>query len=157
MVRLRFVCGFVGSRFGCVRRGFVGVFLLVCLLLGLFVGLVGAQGDDGGFVSVFILSDGSVVGSDLVVRDGDVYTLTGDIFGTIKVERGGVTIDGAGHTINSMRFFQIDDSEIFVGRGVGLDLRKNHSQYGTECFGGVLVQNIHFYCSEVCASSHYRF
>jgi parallel beta-helix repeat protein len=60
---------------------------------------------DGGFVkaqrqyTVYIRADGSVEGTDKILREGDVYTLTGDISGGIKVERNFTVIDGAGFTL----------------------------------------------------------
>jgi len=49
--------------------------------------------------TIYIRADGSVEGTDKIQRDGDVYTLTGDISGGIKVERNFTVIDGAGYTL----------------------------------------------------------
>ena len=49
--------------------------------------------------TVYIRDDGSVEGTDKIQRDGDVYTLTGDISGGITVERNFTVIDGAGYTL----------------------------------------------------------
>jgi len=48
---------------------------------------------------IYIRTDGSVEGTDKIQRDGDVYTLTGDISGGIKVEKNFTVIDGAGYTL----------------------------------------------------------
>jgi len=48
---------------------------------------------------IYIRTDGSVEGTDKIQRDGDTYTLTGDISGGIKVERNFTVIDGAGYTL----------------------------------------------------------
>lgn len=53
-----------------------------------------------------IRSDGTVEGTDKIQRNGDMYTLTGDINGSVGaeeafifVENHNIVIDGAGHTI----------------------------------------------------------
>jgi nitrous oxidase accessory protein NosD len=48
---------------------------------------------------IYIRADGIVEGTDKIQRDGDVYTLTGDISGGIKVERNFTVIDGAGYIL----------------------------------------------------------
>ena len=50
--------------------------------------------------TVYIRADGSVEPSTAPIqRNGNVYTLTGDIRGSIVVERSGIVIDGAGFTL----------------------------------------------------------
>ena len=52
--------------------------------------------------TIFIRSDGSVEGTDKIQRDGDIYTLTGNITGytnAIVIQRDNVTLDGKGYTI----------------------------------------------------------
>ena len=48
---------------------------------------------------IYIRADGTVEGTDKILRDGNIYTLTGDISGGIKVERNFTVIDGAGYTL----------------------------------------------------------
>ena len=60
--------------------------------------------------SVHIASDGSVIGTDNIQRDGDVYTLKADIEGGIQVQKSNIVIDGAGYTVQGS------------GEGRGLDL-----------------------------------
>ena len=50
---------------------------------------------------IYIKADGSVQGTDKIHRDGNVYTLTGDIrgFEPIIVERDSIVIDGAGYSV----------------------------------------------------------
>jgi parallel beta-helix repeat protein len=52
----------------------------------------------------------SVVGTDKILRSGDIYTLTGNISGGIQVRRSNIVIDGASFTIYG------------DGKGRGLDL-----------------------------------
>jgi len=53
--------------------------------------------------SVYIEEDGSVVGTDNIQRNGDVYTLTGNISDGIQVQRSHIVIDGAGYTVQGNR------------------------------------------------------
>ena len=69
--------------------------------------------------TIYIRADGTVEGTDKIQRDGDVYTLTGDISGGIKVEKNFTVIDGAGYTLQG-------NGE---GRGVSITM-------------GVTVQNL---------------
>jgi parallel beta-helix repeat protein len=48
---------------------------------------------------VHITNTGTVEGTDLIQRNGNVYTLTGDIHETIAVLCDGVVLDGAGYTL----------------------------------------------------------
>ena len=66
----------------CIKKVGITLFcwvLLLCLMMftSCFVGLVNAQTGS----TITIMSDGSVGQTDLIQRNGDVYTLTGDIFG----------------------------------------------------------------------------
>src|SRR3972149_3438255 len=60
--------------------------------------------------SIYIRSDGSVEGTDKIQREGDIYTLTGDIFTQIFVGRDNITVDGAGHSLQG------------TGSGVGINV-----------------------------------
>ena len=78
------------------RRGASLILLLIlCFVLFAFpnVGIVKAES------TIYIRADGSVEGTDKIQRDGNLYTLTGDISGGIKVERNFTVIDGAGYTL----------------------------------------------------------
>jgi parallel beta-helix repeat protein len=46
--------------------------------------------------------DGSISPSGYpIMRDGNLYTLTADVYGSLSVERGNIVIDGAGHAIRA--------------------------------------------------------
>jgi len=64
--------------------------------------IVGAQAvEDQSYQTITIKPDGSVEpDTDLLERNGNIYTFKGDIFGTIMVQKGSITIDGAGFTIS---------------------------------------------------------
>ena len=59
---------------------------------------------------ITILPDGRAVGTSVIQREGDVYTFTGNLSGTVYVQRSYIVIDGAGYAIN----------------GGGLDLNNHH-------------------------------
>lgn len=66
--------------------------------------------------SVYINPDGSVTGTSNIQRDGNVYTLTGNISGGIQVQKSYIVIDGAGYTIEGK------------GEGIGLTLSSSRAQ-----------------------------
>ncbi|MDI9577048.1 MAG: hypothetical protein QM398_02795 [Thermoproteota archaeon] len=108
-----------------------GTSLLIIALLfstviaGLAINLAGAQT----YSTIAIMSDGSVEGTDQIQREGNVYTFTGDISGTLKVEKDDITIDGAGYAIK--------------GNGAGIDLRKDSTAI-PPAYGDVVVKNVRF-------------
>ncbi|MHC3129356.1 MAG: right-handed parallel beta-helix repeat-containing protein [Candidatus Bathyarchaeota archaeon] len=55
--------------------------------------------------TIYIRADGTVEGTNMIQRNGSVYTLTGSIYyvsgGSISVERSNIIIDGNGHTFSS--------------------------------------------------------
>jgi len=117
-------------RVGYIKKVGITLFCLVmllCLMMftSCFVGLVNAQTGS----TITIMSDGGVGQTDLIQRNGDVYTLTGDIFGTISVKKDGITIDGAGYAIKGM--------------GNGIDLRKDSTAI-PPAYGNVVVKNARF-------------
>src|SRR3990170_1221468 len=65
--------------------------------------------------TVYIRADGSVEGTDKIQRDGNVYTLTGDISDPLVVERDNIVVDGAGHVLEGAG----------AGRGISLTGRSN--------------------------------
>lgn len=136
---------------GYIKKACVAIFCLMVLVLcsvvivNCFVSLVGAQtistitlmsDEDSAQQPYFfqpegptitITSEGSVVGTDLIERQGDVYTLTGDIFGSIKVEKDNIIIDGVGYAIRE---------------GGGIDLSKDLG-FPMVC-ANVVVKNVRF-------------
>lgn len=81
------------------------IFLL--LSLGMVMRLAILMAAEG---TVYIRSDGSVEGTNKIRRNGNVYTFTDDIFGSIVVERDGIIIDGAGRSLQG------------AGDGIGISL-----------------------------------
>ena len=75
-----------------VLLAFVLVLLSTAMVTGLVKPVVAEE-------TIYIKSDGSVEGTDKIQRDGNVYTFTDDIFGSIVVERNNIVVDGAGYTL----------------------------------------------------------
>ena len=73
---------------------FILSFLLSTLVVTQFTSLAIAQT----YSTITIKADGSIEETDKIQQRGTTYTLTGDVYGSIIVRRGGVTIEGAGHT-----------------------------------------------------------
>jgi nitrous oxidase accessory protein len=48
---------------------------------------------------IYIRSTGNVEGTDKIQRDGDIYTLTDNIYDRIVIEKSNIVIDGNGHTV----------------------------------------------------------
>jgi parallel beta-helix repeat protein len=65
--------------------------------------------------TIYIRVDGSVEGTDEIQRVGDVYTFTGNVEGSIFVEKDDIVIDGAGYKLQSS------------GDSVGIDLRQRNN------------------------------
>jgi parallel beta-helix repeat protein len=69
---------------------------------------------------IYIREDGTVEGTDKIEQTGNLYSFTGNISGTVFVERDNITIDGAGYTLSA-------------NSGYGIDLHYRH---------GVTVRNL---------------
>jgi hypothetical protein len=50
--------------------------------------------------NITINADGSVTGTSNIQQTGNTYTLTGNISGTVQVQKSNVVIDGAGYTLD---------------------------------------------------------
>jgi parallel beta-helix repeat protein len=71
--------------------------------------------------TVYIRSNGSVEGTNKIRRDGNVYTFTDDIFGSIVVEKDDIIVDGAGRSLQG------------AGSGIGISLTNRR---------GVIIRNM---------------
>ncbi|MEM2098151.1 MAG: hypothetical protein QXU99_00180 [Candidatus Bathyarchaeia archaeon] len=84
-------------------------------------------------LNLTIKLDGSIEPeTNLLERNGTIYTFKGDIFGTIKVQKDGITIDGAGHTLQG-RGGDMDEG------GIGINLISETTNSG---WRNVLVKNL---------------
>jgi hypothetical protein len=76
----------------------LGLLLIFCFTVVSVSQYVTLKGQET--LNLTIKPDGSVVpATDLLERNGTTYTLKGDIFGTIIVQKNGIIIDGKGYTL----------------------------------------------------------
>lgn len=134
------------------NKVFFLVFLIMLSLLVFNTKPVGSQFSG----TIYIRSDGSV---DPVIapirRDGNTYTLTGNIYGSIVVQRGNITVDGVGYalqgtgngtaiTVSSTGFVAI--KKIVINYfGLGIDLQSDGSTVSgnkiANCTFGVYIRS----------------
>ena len=88
--------------------------MLQLLLLGMLTLAFNIQPASAGG-TVYIRPDGTVEGTDEIERDGDIYIFTGNITGSIVVERDDIVVDGEGYTVQGTR----------GGSGIDLSGRSN--------------------------------
>jgi parallel beta-helix repeat protein len=97
--------------------------------------------------SVYISDDGSVVGTNTIQRNGDVYTLTANISGGIQVQKSNIVIDGAGYAAKGNGEY---------GRGIDLSNGVGQDPSRTE-INNVTVKNlkiIHCYYAISSENTH---
>ena len=126
---------FYKPQFRLIKRTIITSTLILALLFSVTIGnqtsnSVSAQT----YSNITIKSDGSIEGTDQIQRQGSIYTLTDDIFGAITVKKAGITIDGAGHTL------QGNPREANL-RGINL---VGHDET-FNAYGNVLVKNLRIY------------
>jgi len=78
------------------RRATVLLLMILCIALVAFPNVEIVKAEE----PIYIRADGSVEGTELIRKDGNVYTFTANIYGPIVVEKDDVAIDGAGYTLN---------------------------------------------------------
>ena len=86
-----------------MKSTIISLLILVCLLTSVlvFVQTVHAQ-TDSGQSKITINADGSINPATApIVQAGNTYTLTGNIEGTIEIERSNVIFNGGGYTITN--------------------------------------------------------
>jgi parallel beta-helix repeat protein len=98
------------------------VLLLLSVSVASFLQIEVVKAED----KIYIREDGTVKGTDKIEQTGDLYSFTGNISGSIFVERDNITIDGAGYTLSANSGYGID---LHYRRGVtvrNLVLRDTH-------------------------------
>jgi len=101
-----------------MKRKALALTLVVALLFSYLYGVLVQPVESQSAETVVIKPNGSVEGTDKIHRDGDVYTLTGNIAGGIRVQKGYIIVDGAGYTLQG-------DGQIYGptdSRGMGLEI-----------------------------------
>ena len=105
----------------------------VCLIVSLSILALPVKAQEQEPLNLTIKPDGSIEpDTDFIwlQRNGSTYTFIADILGTITVQKAGITIDGAGHTL------QGNPRESF--RGINL---VGHDE-AFNAYGNVLVKNL---------------
>ena len=115
-----------------MKRTALALTLVMTLVFSfLFCGILVQPVKSKFIASVFIAEDGSVVGTNSIQRNGNIYTLTGNISGSIQVQKSYIIIDGAGYTVNGRR------------EGVGIDLSNGRGQEPSRTqINNVTVKNL---------------
>ena len=86
------------------------VLLFSAMIVTLFIHLASVPT----FSIITIKPDGSIEGTSQIQRQRDTYTLTGNLSGSIEVQRSYIVIDGAGYAVEGN------------GEGFGIDLNNDH-------------------------------
>ena len=84
-------------------------FLVFSLFLVSFAQIVFVRAQSS---TIYIRVDGTVVGTDKLQRNDNVYTFTGNISGSLAVQKSFITIDGSGYTLQG--------SGAYPSRGIDL-------------------------------------
>ena len=100
-----------------MKRKPLALTLVMALVFSfLFWGTLVQPAESQSFENIYIRADGSVEGTDKIQRNGNVYTLTGNISGSIQVQRSHIVINGAGYAVKGN------------GEGRGIDLSNGRGQ-----------------------------
>lgn len=102
--------------------------------------------------TIFIQPDGSVNPSNVAIhRNGDTYTFTGSVYDPILVQKGGITIDGAGYSLigplnetqrQAQQVLGVGPNEtITVPYIIGIDFE--------ETVSGVTIKNLNVNCFSI--------
>ena len=127
--------------------GTVLILLLSCMLV-LAVSIHSVTAEDGVF---YVRADGSIEPSTApILRDADVYLFTGDVFGSIVVERSNIIVDGNGYLLQGSRSingFQLENVNNVTIQNVKVQnfstaISLVNSSY-TVVYGNELVNNDH--------------
>jgi parallel beta-helix repeat protein len=122
-----------------LSAAFVALILVSIVLNGQVLRV--AQANFEPHPNVFIQSDGTVNGTDKILRVGDNYVLTADGDLYIWVSRNNAVLDGAGHTIYAISVSQTNNVTIknfkttfsdVAGYGIGLDYASGNTVTGNE-------------------------
>src|SRR3990170_8014764 len=83
-----------------MKRTAIALTLVMALIFSFLLGGILVQPVKSQFLgSVYISNAGSVVGTNTIQRNGNIYTLTANISGGIQVQKSNIVIDGAGYTV----------------------------------------------------------
>ena len=132
--------------------GIVIMIIVVSMLMGfIFADPQSVQSQsqsNGALITVFIRPDGSIYPSDVpILRDGNRYTFTNNLFATMKIQKSNIVLDGAGYSLyGSYNGTQVDvwvigegpdqlPQGIMAEYTIGIDL-------GSQAIEGITIQNL---------------
>ncbi len=110
--------------------------LTICLIVSLSIVTLPVEAQELEPLNLTIKPDGRIEPETDFVwlqRNGSTYTFVVDIFGTITVQKAGITIDGAGHTLQGNQTLNV--------RGINLVGRDE----AFNAYGNVVVKNLSIY------------
>ena len=88
--------------------------ILMCLMVSPLILALPVQAQDAQEpLNLTIKPDGTIEPStDLLERNGTTYTFKGDIYGSIMVQKSGITIDGTGYTLQGRK--GVDERGVYL-------------------------------------------
>lgn len=124
--------------------------IIVILAVSLLAGFIFAEPNNSNQLvlqSIFIRQDGSIYPPNVPIqRNGEIYTFTDNIYGTVKIQKSNIALNGAGYTLSGP--YNGSQANVWVvGDGpnqspdlvaqyvIGIDL-------GAETIEGVTIQNL---------------
>lgn len=69
---------------------------------------------------ITINPDGSVVGTDKIHQNGNIYTLTGNLNGSIIIEKDNISLDGAGFTLQGPENLNLQETGVSLNGKTGV-------------------------------------
>jgi hypothetical protein len=111
--------------------------LTICLIASLSILALPVKAQEQKPLNLTIKPDGNIEPETDFIwlqRNGSTYTFVVDIFGTITVQRAGITIDGAGHTLRG------NPKEVNLG---GINLVGHDETFNA--YGNIVVKNLRVY------------
>lgn len=131
------------------KKVILGLFVAI-LSISLLAGFIFAEPNNSNQLvlqSIFIRQDGSIYPPNVPIqRNGEIYTFTDNIYGTVKIQKSNIALNGAGYTLSGP--YNGSQANVWVvGDGpnqspdlvaqyvIGIDL-------GAETIEGVTIQNL---------------
>ncbi len=115
-----------------MKRTAIALTLVILFLFSFLFGQMLVQPAKSQFLGrVQINPDGSIIGTDKIQHNGNIYTLTSNISEGIQIQKSNILLDGAGYAITGN------------GTGTGVDLTNNREQdISRPTINNVTVKNL---------------
>jgi parallel beta-helix repeat protein len=130
-----------------VVAGLVVAVLAVSLLAGYIFGEPAAPSQSNALQNILIRPDGSISPANVPIqRNGNIYTFTDNIYGTIKIQKSDISLNGAGYTLSgSYNGSQVNVWVVGDGPSQSPDLVAEYIigvDLGAKTVEGVTVENL---------------